>query len=369
MPPPIQEVIRRQVIEQWLSGFPRDSIAEQNGIGAGTVSSIIANYKAGLEELDFNSVRQLAVEVRQHGLNWSDLASHFRLYNYFRKSGAAEEQIEEFVTYIHLTDIPPEKVIELVNELFNISKSESIPLDQVSGYIKEKLQEKQKIEEEIKEADALLQSKNVNIKTINEHIQLNKKLNEYNLSFRDIDKLVNVLVNAKENGFDPKLIVRKLRSIRRLEKKKERLRNNCEMLSKKEAKYKELIPLANIIWDLHIGRSELISFKVAVNEAAQQYGFPASTAAFHVLNNIRDYNKIGGLIKELNNLLTQVFSVNEICFRQNKSMMTMFNLQSRGITEEQIILLNNFLESNGYKTSSYTVQTYAAPNSQFHGRP
>jgi hypothetical protein len=219
----------------------------------------------------------------------------------------------------------------------------------VSSYIKEKLQEKQKIDEQIKEADALLQSKNVNIEAINEHIQLNEKLNEYNLSFQDIDKLLNVLINAKENGFDPKLIVRKLRSIRRLEKKQERLKNSCEMLSKKEAKYKETIPLAELIWDLHIGRSELISFKVAVNEAAQQYGFPASTAAFHVLNNIRDYNKIGGLKKELNNLLTQVFIVKEVCFRHNKSMMAMLNLQSRGITEVRILQLNNLLENNGYR--------------------
>jgi hypothetical protein len=64
---------------------------------------------------------------------------------------------------------------------------------------------------------------------------------------------------------------------------------------------------------------------------------------------MRDYNKIGGLKKELNNLLTQVFAVKEVCFRQNKSMMTMLNLQSRGITEEQIIY---FLEINKYKVDS-----------------
>ena len=57
----------------------------------------------------------------------------------------------------------PEKVIALVNQLFNISNTESIPLDQVSEYIKEKLQEKQKIDEAIKEAGAVLQSKNVSI--------------------------------------------------------------------------------------------------------------------------------------------------------------------------------------------------------------
>jgi hypothetical protein len=94
MPPLTDEQTRRNVIRQWILGFPRDQIAEQNGIGAGTVSSIIANYKAGLEELDFDSIRQLAVEARQHGWNFADLASHARLYNYFIKSGAAENKIE-----------------------------------------------------------------------------------------------------------------------------------------------------------------------------------------------------------------------------------------------------------------------------------
>jgi hypothetical protein len=48
--------------------------------------------------------------------------------------------------------MPPEKLIELVNQLFNISKAESIPLDQVPEYINKKLQEKQKINERVREA-------------------------------------------------------------------------------------------------------------------------------------------------------------------------------------------------------------------------
>ena len=85
--PLIDEQIRGNVVREWILGFPRDTIAQRNNIGAGTVSSIIANYKAGLEELDFDSIRQLAVEARQHGLNLSELASHFRLYNYFLNRG------------------------------------------------------------------------------------------------------------------------------------------------------------------------------------------------------------------------------------------------------------------------------------------
>jgi hypothetical protein len=78
-------------------------------------------------------------------------------------------------------------------------------------------------------------------------------------------------VSAKEYGFDSKLVVRKLHSIKRLEKKEERLRNNCTILSKQLIKYKEIIPLAELVQSMNVSGSELISFKVAVNEAADQY--------------------------------------------------------------------------------------------------
>jgi hypothetical protein len=102
---------------------------------------------------------------------------------------------------------------------------------------------------------------------------------------------LNVLVNAREYQFDAKNIVAKLRSIKRLENKEKGLRGNCVIFSKQAEKYKEIIPLAQLIWDLHIGKNELISFKIAVNEAAQLFGFPRSTAAVYVLNNLREYIK------------------------------------------------------------------------------
>jgi hypothetical protein len=83
MPAAIDGSIKRKVIQQWITGESRDKIAAENNIGTGTVSSIVANYKAGLEELDFDSIRQLAIEARQDGLNFADLALHSRLYNYF----------------------------------------------------------------------------------------------------------------------------------------------------------------------------------------------------------------------------------------------------------------------------------------------
>jgi hypothetical protein len=321
MPATIDEQIKQKVIHEWFSGFPRDKIAAENNLGAGTVTSIVSNYKLELETLDFDSIRQLAIEARQHGLNLSELALHFRLYNYFIKSGAAEDKIESFIANISSSDISPENIVQYVNQLFAVSSEQSIPLDQVPSYIQQKIQEKQKIEEEIKQANDVLQSKNVNIETINEHVKLNEKLNEYNLSFQDIDKLLNVLVNAKENEFDGKKIVGKLRSIQGLEKKKDRLKNHCGVLSEQVKKCNNVLPLAQKIVALNIDIKQLLVFESTVNQLAKQYNLPPYVAALRLFNDINDYNKIGGLRNEVSRLSQQIFVVNTICANQNKAMV------------------------------------------------
>jgi DNA repair ATPase RecN len=233
--------------------------------------------------------------------------------------------------------------------LFDISEAESIPLDQVSGYIKEKLEEKQKIDEEIKQANDVLQSKNVNIETIDEYIGVSEKLNEYSLSFHDTDKLLNVLTNAKENEFDGKKIVAKLRKIKRLDKKEEGLKNNCTILSRMLEEYKEIVPLAKKIVAMNIGIKELLVFDNAVNQIAKKYNLPTSVAASRLLNEIRDYDKIAGMKSEISRLSQELIVVDGICTNRNKAMRAVLNLQSRGITEDRILQLNNFLEKNGYE--------------------
>ncbi|MFL6378930.1 MAG: helix-turn-helix domain-containing protein [Nitrososphaeraceae archaeon] len=40
------KIIKRRVVQQWLSGESRDKIAADNNISSGTVTSIVDNYKA-----------------------------------------------------------------------------------------------------------------------------------------------------------------------------------------------------------------------------------------------------------------------------------------------------------------------------------
>jgi hypothetical protein len=62
---------------------------------------------------------------------------------------------------------------------------------------------------------------------------------------------------------------------------------------------------------------------------------------------MRDYNRICALKKELSTLNFQKYAINEFCSGHSKAMMALLYLQSHGVTEDQIIHVNNFLEENG----------------------
>lgn len=64
MPAPIDEIVKRRVIQQWLAGEAREKITADNDIGAGTVSIIVDDYKAGLDNFDLDSFRELTIEAK-----------------------------------------------------------------------------------------------------------------------------------------------------------------------------------------------------------------------------------------------------------------------------------------------------------------
>jgi hypothetical protein len=64
MPAPINEVVKRRVIQQWLAGEAREKIIADNDIGAGTISIIVDEYKAGLDNFDLDSFRELTIEAK-----------------------------------------------------------------------------------------------------------------------------------------------------------------------------------------------------------------------------------------------------------------------------------------------------------------
>jgi hypothetical protein len=99
---------------------------------------------------------------------------------------------------------------------------------------------------------------------------------------------------------------------------------------------------------------------------AEMYNLPILTAAFRVINDIQDYNKIGGLKKQLAALFAQVYTVKEVCSHQYQAMVALVKLKSYGITEDDILNLYNFLERNTMNNKITNPEFFAA-NLEQHG--
>jgi hypothetical protein len=172
---------------------------------------------------------------------------------------------------------------------------------------------------------------------------------------------LNVLINAKKYGFDGKEIAEKLYNFKFLEVKEKEFKDKRKKLSKKISKYKDILPLTEDIAALGIGLDELLAFKIAINQAAKYCNLPFVSATIRLIDDIKRYNKINDLKKELSALYLQKYTLDEACSRQSQSLINLAKLKSYGLTEDRILQLNNILENNGYKDmrlNSYTSIKY-----------
>ena len=108
--------IKKHVISQYLQGVSRDRIADDNGIGAGTVSNIIDEWKKGIQGSDYKSVRELAIHCKKEGVNLGDLISALRIKNYIKQLGTDEEQLEQFIASC-ATSQDPQKLLDVLQSV------------------------------------------------------------------------------------------------------------------------------------------------------------------------------------------------------------------------------------------------------------
>jgi hypothetical protein len=70
-------------------------------------------------------------------------------------------------------------------------------------------------------------------------------------------------------------------------------------------------------------------------------------AANHVIEDIRDYDKLGGMKKQQFDVAMQIYALNQFSRRQNNAIMALFELQCQRVTEDQILNVCRFFEEFG----------------------
>ena len=145
MPAAIDPIIKQRVIAQHLQGVSRDTIAADNGIGTGTVSNIIDEWKKEVQDSDYESIRVLSVFCKKHGITLIALASCIRLNNYIQSLGAnANESILESLI-ANLANYPDRDPAKLIEAAAQISES-GIPLEKLEEHVKALIAEEEMLE-------------------------------------------------------------------------------------------------------------------------------------------------------------------------------------------------------------------------------
>jgi len=101
-----------------------------------------------------------------------------------------------------------------------------------------------------------------------------------------------------------------------------------------------------------ISIDKLSTFSIAVNETAQKYNLSISAAAYRVIEDIENYNRIGGMKNEISNLAMQRYAMNEICAPRNKAITSLLKLQNHGITDDEILNVFEFLNRASFESTA-----------------
>jgi hypothetical protein len=285
----IPENIRQTVIRLWLEGKSRNDIALICGIGDGTVSNIVSDWRQKLGYRDAEALRELGININRTGIDAAQCAQGFRILMIMKKSGINENQFESFIhevyEYCQRFDLTPEHIASNLKELVKLSKD--IPFAKIPEYIEKKKNEITKLEEDIqtlkekKEGsevetsvandlrDAALENEKTTVAELGEYSNFKTELRKCGLSIEeDIPKFVQVVYGIKQYEYDVnkvlsdysdeqiKQIKRDLliNQVKRLEDTKLGLLSECSSLESQETCIvKDFMFMMNLNrWDLDL---------------------------------------------------------------------------------------------------------------------
>lgn len=197
------------VIEKWLQGTSRNKIAEECGLGKGTVSAIIEEWNRSTGKDFANQLRDFSLALHKSGLPLSDCVRGYRLALTSKKLGINIDEPEHFLAEIYTVclskGLEPRYVAELLEDLISMSNG----LNSISGIsdrLKAMNDEKEKLSNSIKALkeeiecldaeraaaeelrDCALESERVTEANLDSYTKTREELRKYGVPVDDISK-------------------------------------------------------------------------------------------------------------------------------------------------------------------------------------
>ncbi|MGH9952860.1 MAG: helix-turn-helix domain-containing protein, partial [Nitrososphaeraceae archaeon] len=101
MRPRTPEIARNMVIEKWLRGKSRNQIAEECGLGRGTVSTIIDEWSRLTGKELAVQYRDFGLVLNKSGLSFTDCVTGRRVASSAKNLGIDLDELEHFLTEVY----------------------------------------------------------------------------------------------------------------------------------------------------------------------------------------------------------------------------------------------------------------------------
>jgi hypothetical protein len=306
--------MKDEVIRLYLQGESRDDIARTCGVGEGTASNIIDEWKRRLDIPDVQSLRDLAVNLKRCGIDAAQCAEGLRIINTMKKLGVNPNQVESFMNetyeYCQRIGLAPQDIASNLQALINLSKD--IPFSKMPERIEEKKKEKIQLEEEIRKRrediktleetketlemetstakdlrDLALQEEKTTTAELKEYSNLKTELRKYGILIEDdLPKLIQLLCGIRQHGYDAEKVLSEyldllfikenrdifLRQTSELKDEKTKLQDVCSFLKAEKMRHSQRLHIYDELESMGVGIKILKILCNTIKEIAAENG-------------------------------------------------------------------------------------------------
>jgi len=265
-----------------------------------------------VQDSDYESIRELSVFCKKHGITLNTLVSCIRLNNYIQSLGANanESTLESMIA--NLANYPDRDPAKLIEAAAQISES-GIPLEKLEDNVKALMAEEEMLQREIDREHANLDGVHVDaearMKLVEEYAEMKVEMRRYEIGPEDPKRFSNVLQVLQRDNYDCAKIVNAFVDIEDTKKLRHEADNDRQNLETRLEEVKDTLPFAEQLLQYGVGINEVLAFKLAVDEKADMESISRGASAYKVIEEIRDYSQLVGLKKEQERLQTQIFMI------------------------------------------------------------
>ncbi len=316
MYPELSREIKEKIIQGWLSGVPRDLLAESMDVAEGTVTNVVEFYKQNDNLLDLQ--RQIAVIIRKTGSDVIQFASNMRWANALKRAACNNENVMRFILdsqkEFDLNGINESHTITTLVQIADMLTIQKIPFTEIGDHLQKEYAELEKVELDIAanneilnksnaEVDSVLAKNRLHLDEIERYCRLREELQRNGLDMNDVKRSLTCITNLKLQGFKTSIITFKLGQILSVEGKLVELDKECNNYETNLQKFRVKLNAANGYWGQHEASTKLYANAISMGLSPQNifdavtiFGNNSAYTPQVVINDLETYGDLKAAI-------------------------------------------------------------------------